>query len=386
MNEDLFNTATMTNMLKKPRVRWMRDPPDVIPLWIADTDFGVPSEIKQALHDTVDNENLFYNFDDRSAEQAMAEKIKRVNNVDATPEDIIVTPGVITGIWMALRHATNTGDNVIITNPMYDPFEHLSKNIFGVKPVHWNLDMEDGYTFNADDLNELITPKTKLIFVCNPHNPCGRVMTKKELKGIGDIAVDHQIKIMVDELWEDVIFDNKPHITLASLSPEIEELTMTEFGFSKAYGVAGLQIGYLCVTNKEVKEDIMKKTWHVFHGATNLSKAAAPVMLDETLDWWRKGQMEHLHKIRKLCEDKFNELPGVSCPKLEGTYLMYPKFETNMTTDKLTQYIYDEAKVRLQAGTTYGTRGEGHLRMGIATSEVIIKEALDRISKALLKL
>lgn len=96
--------------------------------------------------------------------------------------------------------------------------------------------------------------------------------------------------------------------------------------------------------------------------------------------------MEHLHKIRKLCEDKFEDLPGVTCPKLEGTYLMYPKFDYDMTTAELAQYVLDEAKVRLTAGTNYGSRGEGHLRMGIATSEVIIKEALDRITEALSKL
>ena len=144
MKKDLFNSATIKKMLKTPRARWMRDPLDVIPLWLADTDFGTPPEIKQALHDAVDKENLFYNFLDRTAETAMAEKIKRVNKVEATKDDIIITPGVITGIWMALRHATNANDEVIITNPMYDPFEHLTKNIFNVKPVHWDLHVEDG--------------------------------------------------------------------------------------------------------------------------------------------------------------------------------------------------------------------------------------------------
>jgi len=96
--------------------------------------------------------------------------------------------------------------------------------------------------------------------------------------------------------------------------------------------------------------------------------------------------MGFLHKIRRLCEDRFNELPGVSCPKLEGTYLMYPKFNYGMTTAELAQYILDEAKVRLTAGTNFGSRGEGHLRMGIATSGVIIKEALDRITEVLSKL
>ena len=96
--------------------------------------------------------------------------------------------------------------------------------------------------------------------------------------------------------------------------------------------------------------------------------------------------MEHLHKIKRICEDRFDEIPGVTCPKLEGTYLMYPKFDYGKTSEELAQYLLDEAKVRLAVGTNYGSRGEGHLRMGIATSEVIIKEALERITEALTKL
>jgi bifunctional pyridoxal-dependent enzyme with beta-cystathionase and maltose regulon repressor activities len=386
MGDELFNSATIEMMLKTPRARWTRDPPDVIPLWLADTDFGVPEEIKAAVIAAVDQENTFYNFFDRTAEEAMAEKVTRVNHVEAAAEDILVTPGVIPGMWMALKHALGPGDNAVITNPMYDPFKHMTTNICGFETVEWGLDVEDGYRFDPDGLNEAINDRTRLIFVCNPHNPCGRAMTKEELKGIADIAVDNDIVVMVDELWEDVVFDGRPHVSLASLNPEIERLTMTEYGFSKSYGVAGLQVAYLCATNKEMMADIRKKSHHVFHGATNPSKAAAPVMLDSTLDWWRKAQMEHLTKIRAMCEERLGEYPGVHLPKLEATYLMYPKFDYGMTSQKLNKYLIEEARVSLATGTNYGSKGEGHLRMGIATSEAIMDEALDRVTNALERL
>jgi bifunctional pyridoxal-dependent enzyme with beta-cystathionase and maltose regulon repressor activities len=386
MGDDLFNSATIENMANKPRARWTRDPPGVIPLWLADTDFGVPEEIKAAVIAAVENENTFYNFYDKTAEEAMAAKVTRLNNVEATAEDILVTPGVMPGMWMALKHACTPGDNAVITNPMYDPFKHMTTNICGFETVEWGLDVEEGYRFDPDGLNEAINDRTRLIFVCNPHNPCGRAMTEEELKGVADIAVDNQIVVMVDELWEDVVFDGRPHVSLASLSPEIEALTMTEYGFSKSYGVAGLQVAYLCATNKEMMADIRKKSRHVFHGATNPSKASAPVMLDDTLDWWRKAQMEHLTKIRGLCEKRLGEIPGVHLPKLEGTYLMYPKFDYGMTSQELNKHMFEEARVSLAVGTNYGSKGEGHLRMGIATSEAIMDEALDRISDALEKL
>jgi bifunctional pyridoxal-dependent enzyme with beta-cystathionase and maltose regulon repressor activities len=378
---DFFNSATVEGMLEAPGSKWHRDPPDVIPLWLADMDFPVAMEIKKALINAVQDEDLFYNTDD-AARAAMAEKITRRNGIEATADDLFITQGVNPAMWLAVRHACGAGDEVVVTNPMYFPF-YVATEVTDTKPVEWDLDMDEGYRFDIERLKELVTPRTKLILVCNPHNPTGRVMTEEELKGIADVAVDHGIKVFVDELWEDILFDERKHVTLASLNPEIERLTMTSWGFSKTFGVAGLQMGYMCATDREVIEDIRKQARGVMRGTSTLAKAAAPVMLGRKLDWWRRDIMVHLHKIRDLCYKRLDELPNVSYPRLEGTYLMFPRFDYGKNSEELYEHMLKEAKLGFSMGTQFGTRGEGHLRMCVATSEAIINEVFDRMESAL---
>jgi aspartate/methionine/tyrosine aminotransferase len=371
-------------MLAAPGKKWHTYPEDVIPLWIADPDFPVAMEIKKALINAVQDEDLFYNFDEPTME-AMAEKVERRNGLDAKAEDILITQGVIPAMWLAVRHACQAGDEVIVTDPMYFHF-YTSQEVTGTKPVHWPLNMNEGYTFDIERLKGLVTPKTKLIFVCNPHNPAGRVMTEEELKGIADVAVDNEIVVMVDELWEDILYDGREHITLAALNPEIERLTMTTWGFSKTFGVAGLRMGYTCATDKGMMESLRRHAADITRTTSTLAKAAAPVMLGKKLDWWRRDIMEHLHKMRALCEKRLGELPNVTVPKLEGTYLMFPKFDYGKTSDELFEYLLEEGKVAYETGSKFGAKGEGHLRLCIATSEAIMNEALDRTEKALAKL
>jgi len=384
IREELFNSATIEGMVAAPGVKWHRDPPDVIPLWLADHDFPIAPEIKRALINAVHDEDLFYN-DDLKAREAMAKKVVRRNGLEVTADDLMITQGVLPGMWLAVRYACKPGDEVIVNDPMYFPF-FIATEVTNTKPIHWPLEMEEGYRFDIERLKELVTDRTKLIFVCNPHNPCGRVMTEEELRGLADVAVDHGITVMVDELWEDIVFDGRRHITLASLSPEIADLTMTSWGFSKTYGVAGLQMGYLCATNKGMMDRLRELARGILRGTSTLARAAAPVMLDDTLGWWRKGIMDHLHKIRGICERRFAETPGVTCSKLEGAYLMFPKFDYGITSEELDKYMFEEAHLRFSVGTQFGPRGEGHLRMCIATSETIINEAFDRMQRALEKL
>ena len=381
---DLFNTATIEGMLEAPGEKWHRFPPDVIPLYLADLDFPIAMEIKKALLNAVHDEDLFYNSD-IDARKAMVEKINAKNGLETTHEDIMVTQGVNPCMWLAIRHTCKEGDGVILTNPMYGPFSNAVR-VTSTKPVHWPLEFDEGYRFDVEVLKELITPRTKLLYVCNPHNPCGRVMTEEELKGIADVAVDHKLKVMVDELHEDIVYDGRKHITLASLNPEIEAQTMTAWGFSKTFGVAGLQMGYLCATNKEMIEDLRKQARGVMRGTSTLAKAAAPVMSSKALDWWRRDIVVHLEKIRGICEKRFDEIGGITYSKLEGTYLMFPKFDYGKTSDELRKYLLEEGKIAPSSGTGFGSNGEGNLRFCIATSETIINEVLDRLENALHKL
>jgi aspartate/methionine/tyrosine aminotransferase len=382
--KDIFNSATVKSMLNAPGLKWHTNPPDVIPMWIAAPDFPLAPEIKQALHDAVEAEDVFYDTD-AAAKAMMAEKISRFNKIPSTPDDVMVIQGVDPSLWLATRYACKPGDEVILTDPIYSPFKN-GLNAAGAKAVLWELEEEDGYMFNVEKLKKLITKKTRLIGVCNPHNPSGRVITKEELKGIADVAVDKKINIVSDELWEDVVFDDREHISIASLNPEVGALTLTSWGFSKTFGVAGLQLGYMATTNKEMMMQMIKLVAGIQRGSSTLAKAIAPVMLDHTLDWWRRDMLKHLSKIRKLCATRMNKMNGVTFPDLEGTYVPFPRFDFGLKSKDLADLLIKEYKVGLSAGIGYGAKGENHLRMCIATSEVIMKDALDRIEAATEKL
>ena len=381
---DYFNSATRGKMPDSLNSKWQRYPRDVIPLWLASPDFRIAPEIKEALHRAVDAEDLYYNSD-TAAREAMASKIGRVNGIKVTADDVMIGQGVDALIWLAVKHLCEPSDEVILTDPMYGPFINVMEQL-GIKPIYWILNEEDKYRFDEERLKEAISPKTKLICVCDPHNPTGRVMTKEELKAIADIAVDLRVEVFVDELWEDIRFDGREHISLASLSPEIEELTATAWGVSKTFGVAGMYLGYLCSTNTSILDGFKKASRTIHRGSSTLSRAAAPVMIDGTLDWYIKEMMQHLHMIRGICVKRFSEINGVTFPSLEGTYVPFQRFDFGMSSLDLHEYLLREAKVALSPGINFGSRGEGHMRMCIATSETIINEAINRMENALKKL
>jgi cystathionine beta-lyase len=378
-NEDSLNSATIEGMLAAPGVKWHRDPPDVIGMWLADPDFPTAPMIKKALINAVQDEDLLYGTDDK-ARAAMSERVNKKNGFKTTKDDIYVTQGVIPAMWLAIQNTgAKPGDEIVVTDPMYYPF-FTAVETCHMKPAYWKLDEEDGYKFHEERLKKLITPKTKLIFVCNPHNPSGRVMTKEELQAIADIAVEKKIHVMVDELWDDIVFDGRKHVSLATLNPEIADLTVTSWGISKTWGLPGLQCGYLTASQKNL-ESMKKLAKGVLRGTTTLSLAAAQAALDRHSEYWIKDIMKQLTKIRGIADKRFKEM-GCTVPELQGTYLMFPKFNVKMTHKELEELMMKTAKVGLGTGVEFGPEGEMHMRMTIATSEQILNEALDRIEKA----
>jgi len=381
---DLFNSARVEDWIKSSHTKWTRYPKDVIPLWIASPDFPIAPEIKKALINAVKNDDVSYTSD-ASTKQVMVEKIQRFNKIPIKSEDVMIIQGVDPALWLAAHATCKQGDEVIVNDPMYGTFRSVANGV-QAKVVYWPLEYDENYRFNTEKLKDLMTDKTKLISVCNPHNPTGRVMTADELKAIADIAVDKKIKIIVDELWEDVRFDDKPHVSLASLNPETSALTTTSWGCSKTFGVAGLQIGYLASTDKTTIDTYKKLSANIQRGTSSLSRAAANVMLSKKMDWWRQGMIKHLTKIKSLMLKRMNEIPGVDFRDFDGTYVPFCKFNFKMNSKELNEYLLKEAKVALGTGSGYGPRGEGFQRINFATSETIMNEAIDRMDKALWKL
>lgn len=373
-----------------PARKWQRYDRNVIPLWIADHDFSPPAEVKQAIVEALNMGDTGY-ADSSEVLQLVAEKVTSINGIHASPADVYVTQGVLPTIWLACKYACNPGEEAILTDPMYYPFFEISQAT-EVKMNYVQLGAGEAYKFDCERFKEAITPRTKLIFVCNPHNPTGRVMTLDELKCIADIAVDHKLTVMCDELWEDIVFDGRKHISLASLSPEVADRTITAFGFSKTFGVAGLQIGYAIATNRMMLNKIKKigirissdLTEPALRGTGSLALAAARVMLSNRVNYYVQQLVAYLQEVRDLAYQRLSKMGLVRLTPLEGTYLIFPDLSAyRMSSNQLTDHLLNKAKVAVESGSAFGPSGEGHIRINIGTSKEILTEALNRIEIAL---
>jgi len=383
-NVSPFDKPTIQSRLSVRGTKWHRDVPDIIPLWLADPDYPLCPELKDEMRKVIEEEYTVYGSD-LDARTAISEKLKRVNKLDIPKEQVMMSQGVTPIMWLAVQHACRPGDEVIVTDPMYFPF-FTAVGVTNTRPVHWKLDLEEGYSFDLERLKACITPKTKLIFVCNPHNPAGRAMTKEELKGIAEVAVDNKLYIMVDELWEDIRYDSHKHYSLASLDDEAAAQTMTSWGFSKTWSVPGFQAGYMGCTNKVMFDGLAKLANGVLRGTNNLSKGIAPLICSGKIDYWVKDMNKYLAEVRDLVTKRLTGMGDITVPRLDATYLMFPRFNYGVSSVELEKILMNEAKVSLHNGLAFGPSGDGHMRILTATSKGIMNEALDRIERVIPKL
>lgn len=384
MSSSLFKFPVQDLATKIGR-KWSRFPADVIPMWIADSDFAVAPEIKAAAIHAIQREDLHYS-EERELLEMLASKIECVNGIPVTSSGVYLTQGVIPAMWLACRYACKPGDEVVVTNPMYFPFFRAIESL-NLKKVFWPLYSHNGFQFNIDALQEMITPKTKLLFLCNPHNPTGRVMTKSELSAITDLALDNDLIIASDELWEDIVYPGHAHTSIASLHPDISRNTVTFFGFSKAYNISGLQIGYAATTNETMLAEMKKLAQGILRGTSTIAQAVAKTILSGQVDYYLTQELEHLCLVRDYVNHQFQEIEDIHCNTIEGTYLVFPDLSAyGKSSSDLVNYLETEARVGVSAGSQFGTLGEGHIRMNIGTSLSILQEALNRITQALQKL
>lgn len=369
---------------KRGRSKWNRYDPDVIPLMLSDPDYPAPPEIKETAIQAIEDECWNYSWFPESIE-AMAETTRTKYGVEATTDDLLVTPGVSPSIKLSAMYACKPGDEVIIQSTMYAPFLSAIDYV-NAKHVYLEIKPEDNWRFDIDRMNELVTHRTRLIYLCNPHNPVGRVMTKEELKGIADIAVDRNLVVATDDLHGDIIFDGRKHISIASLGPEIADRTISMFGLSKTFGLAGLEIGWLVATNKEIMGEVSKIAQGLIRGTTSISYAVAHTVLTKC-ERYIPPLVEYLQGLRDYGAKRLNSIDKVKVVLPEGTYVLWPDISAyGLSSAEMSEYLIEKARVATSAGSRYGPGGEGYLRVVFPTSKAIFSEGLDRIEAALSKL
>jgi aspartate/methionine/tyrosine aminotransferase len=234
-------------------------------------------------------------------------------------------------------------------------------------------------------LTSLISSKTKLISICNPHNPVGRVYSKEVLIKISEIAEAHNLWVMSDEIWSDIVYDKKEFNTYSSVSEAAKKKSFTVFGFSKSFGIAGLRIGAVLCNDQELLDDFTEKSQFnsTIEGVSTLSQIAASVAIEKAKPWFNDF-LEHLQHNRDLAYSMLSN-SGILTPNLpEATFVIFPKIENGFSSEAFTQHVLKEGKVAVVPGSErwFGKGAEGHIRICFSTSREILEEGLSRIIKS----
>jgi aspartate/methionine/tyrosine aminotransferase len=377
-----FDAIDKEFLFQRSTQKWGRWDRDTISLSVADIDFPVAEEIKDGIRRCLDEERTPYGDAKgiREFRQILAEKLKQCNNIPATEEEVLVIPGTMFSIFLACYLCLDKDDEAILSPaPVYGPFWRNVKAAGGV-PVGHTLDANSGFGYRPETLESLISEKTKLIMVCNPHNPTGKMLSKQELEAIARVARKHDLIVFSDELYEDMVFDGE-HISIASLDEDMFERTITVFGFSKAFGIAGFRTAYITCGNV-LMEKIVKRTKHIIIHTDPLSQAAGLAAMTRSKEWLKEF-MEHLNSARESAIDYVNRIPGIHCFPPNATPFLFIDIRSfGKTSNEITDYLREKAKVIVNSGTDFGPDGEGYIRINFATSLDVIAEAFERIGKA----
>lgn len=362
---------------------------EVLPLWIADMDFSSPPAVTKALLDRAAHPIYAYNTQEESLYEAIIDWNKRRHGWEISRECLILTPGVVPALTLSLYAFTQEGEGVIIQPPVYPPFFELVKDN-GREVVENPLRLQNGrYEIDFSDLEaKMADPKNKLLLFCSPHNPTGRVWSREELTAVAELARRYSVTVLADEIHSDIVYGSRRHLPLASLETAVAENVVTFMAASKTFNVAGLNLSYVAVPcpEKRKKLDEWIGRLHLRRNnlfgvlATEAAYRAGDVWLDELLHYLEDNAE---YAVRFLQ----SRLPEVSMVKPEGTYLLWLDFRRYFADScELDRFMVQEAKVGLNSGRSFGLQGDGFVRLNIATSRSILREALERIERALKKM
>ena len=349
---------------------------------IGEPDFVTPAHIREAAKRALDEGYTRYtpNLGFPEFRKALAAKLNQKNKISITPEEVVVTSGGTEALFFAFYTLINPGDEIIIPDPGFVTYE--SQVYFaGGTPVHFPLRGENNFHPDLEELKNFITPKTKVILINSPSNPTGAAFNEEELLAIAQLAQEKDLFVISDELYEDIVYDGREHISIASLSG-MKERTISIFGFSKSYAMTGWRLAYLAAPLDLVKE-IAKLLQNTAVCANSIAQRAGQVAIQGSQDCV-KEMFTAYNERRNVLAKGLNEIQGLSCYAPEGTFYAFVNIkEAGMTSEELSMYLLEEYKVVTVPGTAFGRQGEGYIRLSFATSLDMVKEGIARIKKGI---
>ncbi|MDZ7842194.1 MAG: PatB family C-S lyase [Gammaproteobacteria bacterium] len=374
------------NILRRRRgKKWHTFDPDVLPAWVADMDFPAAPPIRQRLQQALETSDLGYPHDDqpRRLIELLVKRTRDRFRWRVDPGRVEVIADVVQGLQMCLEMYSRPGQGAAILTPIYPPFLNATRAMGRRGDCCMLTPGADGYEIDMDRLEATVQSDTRLLLLCNPHNPTGRVLTRDELTGLAELALRRDLTVVADEIHADLVLDGRRHIPFASLGPEVESRTVTLTSATKAFNIAGLRCAMMVFGSAALHTAYRTGPRFSRGAASSLGMHAAEAAWSEC-DEWLAQLLRHLEGNRaRIGAFLAEHLPDIGYLPPEATYLAWLDCRALEPGDSLWQTILDRGRLALNDGREFGAGGEECVRLNFATSTAILDDALARLRRAL---
>lgn len=385
-----YNFQTAPNRLSHHTYKWKETEtdPQLLPAWIADMDFEVMPEVKNAIHDYA--EQLVYGYTYASDEllQAVLDWEKSEHQYSFDKDSIVFVEGVVPAISIAIQAFTKEGEAVLINSPVYPPFAR-SVQLNHRKLVSNSLKEEHGlFQIDFEQLEkDIVENDVKLYLLCNPHNPGGRVWEKEVLERVGQLCQKHHVILVSDEIHQDLTLFGHQHISFNTVSPDFKDFALVLSSATKTFNIAGTKNSYAVIENPTLYAQFKhQQLVNNHHEVSSLGYIATETAYRYGKPWLVDLKAVLEENIQFAVEYFAKEAPRLKVMKPQGTYLIWLDFSNyGLTDDELFTLLHDQAKVILNRGSDYGSEGELHARLNIAAPKSLVEEICKRIVRCLPK-
>ena len=357
---------------------------EVLPLWVADMDFESPPAVKEVLQRRAAEGIYGYSFKPQESTEALIHWFARRHHWQLDPDWISDSPSVVTSLSLAIDLFSEPGSKVILQSPVYYPFYDVIRNNGREIANNPLLERNNRYEMDYDHLEQLMKDGARLLLLCSPHNPGGRVWDREELLKLGELCLRYGVKVVADEIHCDLILPGHRHIPFASLSPELADLTITCIAPTKTFNIPGLQVSAIVTTNKQMKQAIDKRIKTLSLHMTSFFGPLAMQAAYEHGEEWLDNLLLYIQgNVDFAVQYLSQHLPQIKPFRMEGTYLLWIDCrELGLDAKGLKKLMHQEAKVAFNEGSTFGDEGKGFLRINLACPRSILQEALQRFCSA----
>jgi len=355
-------------------------PEDVLPLWVADMDFAVPSCVQDALISRAQHGIFGYSEPDGAYFLAVQEWFKNRFEWNTEKKWLLITPGVVNALYLAVRAFTKPGDGIVVQQPVYYPFNSSVQKTGRTLLVNELVYDNGSYTIDFEDFENKIK-QAKLFILCNPHNPVGRVWTRDELLRMGEICLFYGVTVIADEIHQDIIFPPHKHRVFAALDERFSSFTVTCTSPSKTFNLAGLQHANIFIPSEKLRALFT----HEYENC-GLSQPGIMGLVSCEAAYtggaeWLDALINYLNgNVSLINEFLHNHIPKIKLVKPEGTYLAWLDFsELGLSDNELNNAITHKAKLWLNNGPTFGKGGNDFQRLNAACPRSLLQNALERL-------